>query len=316
MVNWYGMTKNGLHITNGNNLTDYLRDLDFKEDILTWQEMLCEGPTIPAINSRAFLNLRTAFLKTHYDIEVNTREILSELSKLNEIDKYTEINLWFEYDLFCHINLLGVINLLHQKEIKKPLYLICSGRVEGEKRLKALSELNPEQLKSHYKERVLLTKEDIELAIALWRTYCGRDHNILKPYIVKKSNFKYLSNCLRAHLERFPFQKSGLSVIEANILTIVKDNFIKSRNHLLGYSLNYQGYYGFGDIQVARIIDKLALFFTEDDNGITLNRKGHEALLKQHNFVKDINNDMVYGGVKRLEFQFNINQNKLIKTII
>ncbi|MBU2927182.1 DUF1835 domain-containing protein [Winogradskyella psychrotolerans] len=309
------MTKNCLHITNGNSLTDYLRDLDFKEDILTWQEMLCEGPTIPAINSREFLRLRVNFLKEYYDIEVNTREIISEVSKLDETDKYTEINLWFEYDLFCHINLIGVINLLHQKEIKKPLYLICSGRVKGEKRLKGLSELNPEQLKSHYKEKILLTREDIDLAIALWRTYCGKDHNILKPYIVKKSSFKYMSNCLRAHLERFPYQKSGLSVLETNILNIVKDNFIKSKGHLLGYCLNYQGYYGFGDLQLSRIIDKLDLFFTENDTGIILNRKGHEAILDQHNFAKEINNDMVYGGVNRLGFQFNIKQNKLIKTI-
>ncbi|MBC3846391.1 DUF1835 domain-containing protein [Winogradskyella echinorum] len=310
------MAKNILHITNGNALTDYLRDLDFKDDILTWQEMLCEGPTIPAINSRAFLKLRTDFLKKFYDIEVNTREILAELSKLDDTDKYSEINLWFEYDLFCHINLIGVINLLHQKEIKKPLYLICSGRVEGEKRLKGLGELNPKQLKLHYKEKIRLTQEDIDLTIALWRTYCGKDHNILKPYIVTNSSFKYMSNCLKAHLKRFPHQKSGLNVLEDNILRIVRDNFIKSKGHLLGYSINYQGFYGFGDIQLERIINKLDIFFDEDKTGLTLNRKGHEALLRQHNFASEINNDMVFGGVQRLEYQFNIKQNKLIKTIM
>lgn len=310
------MAKNILHITNGNALTDYLRDLDFKDDILTWQEMLCEGPTIPAINSRAFLKLRTDFLKKFYDIEVNTREILAELSKLDDTDKYSEINLWFEYDLFCHINLIGVINLLHQKEIKKPLYLICSGRVEGEKRLKGLGELNPKQLKLHYKEKIRLTQEDIDLTIALWRTYCGKDHNILKPYIVTNSSFKYMSNCLKAHLKRFSHQKSGLNVLEDNILRIVRDNFIKSKGHLLGYSINYQGFYGFGDIQLERIINKLDIFFDEDKTGLTLNRKGHEALLRQHNFASEINNDMVFGGVQRLEYQFNIKQNKLIKTIM
>ena len=304
-----------LHITNGNVLTDYLRDLDFTDDILTWQEMLSEGPTIAAINSRAFLRLRIEFLKKYYEIEVNTKEILTELSKLDTAEKYTEINLWFEYDLFCHINLLGVINLLHQKGINKPLYLICSGRVEGEKRLMGLGELSPEQLKLHYKEKVRLTQKDIDLAIALWRTYCGRDHNILKPYIVTKSSFKYMSNCLKAHLKRFPHQKSGLNVLEDNILRIVRDNFVKSKNHLLGYSLNYQGYYGFGDIQLERIIDKLDLFFDTNKMGIILNRKGHEALLRQHNFASEIRNDMVYGGIQRLEYQFNVKQNKLIKTI-
>ena len=310
------MSKNCLHITNGNFLTDYLRELNFTEDILTWQEMLCEGPTIAAIDSEAFFELRAEFLKNYYDIEVDTAELQKELSKLDNVENYSEINLWFEYDLFCHINLLGVINLLHQKEIDKPLYLICSGREEGEKSLKALSELRPEQLNTHYKNRILLTQEDIDLTIALWRTYCGKDHNILKPYIVKNSSFKYMSNCLKAHLKRFPHQKSGLNVLEDNILRLLRDNPIKSEHHLLGYSLNYQGYYGFGDIQLQRIIKKLSIFFDQTENGLKLNRKGHEALLRQNNFASEINNDMVYGGVERLEYQFSVEKNKLIKTIL
>ena len=309
------MTKNTLHITNGNSLTDYLRELDFTEDILTWQEMLCEGPTIPAIDSEAFFELRAEFLKSRYDIEVDSNELQKELSKLDHTEKYTEINLWFEYDLFCHINLLGVINLLHQKEVNKPIYLICSGRVKGEKNLKGLSELSPEQIKNHYNNKTLLAQEDIDLAIALWRTYCGTDHNILKPYIITKSNFKYMSNCLKAHLKRFPHYQSGLGTLEAHILNLVKQNNVKSQDHLLGYCLNYQGYYGYGDMQLKRKIKELHFFFNKTENGLELNRKGHEALLKQHNFATEVNNDMVYGGVNRLEFQFSENQNKLIKTV-
>lgn len=310
------MTKKILHITNGSVLTEYLKELDFKDDILTWQEMLCEGPTIPKIDSEEFFKIRSQFLKEYYDIEVDNKELQKELSKLNNADKYDEIHLWFEYDLFCHINLLGVLNLLHQKEIKKPLYLICSGRVEGEKNLKGLGELTQSQLLDHYNKRVRLTNEDKELAITLWRTYCGKDHNILKPYIVKESSFKYMSSCLKAHLKRFPHQKSGLSVLEDNILRLVRDNDIKSKHHLLGYSLNYQGYYGFGDSQHIRLIEKLSIFFEENESSLKLNRKGHEALLRQHNFATEVNNNMTYGGVNRLEFQFSIDQNKLVKTIL
>ncbi|MCB0398962.1 MAG: DUF1835 domain-containing protein [Winogradskyella sp.] len=310
------MKKQILHITNGTALTEYLRELDFKDDILTWQEMLCEGPTIPKIDSDEFFKIRSQFLKDYYDIEVDDNELQNELSKLDNADRYDEIHLWFEYDLFCHINLLGVLNLLHQKEIKKPLYLICSGRVEGEKSLKGLGELTPSQLLDHYNKRVRLTNEDKELAITLWRTYCGKDHNILKPYIVKESSFKYMSSCLKAHLKRFPHQKSGLSVLEDNILRLVRDNDIKSKHHLLGYCLNYQGYYGFGDSQHLRLIDKLSIFFEENENSLKLNRKGHEALLRQHNFAPEINNSMIYGGVNRMEFQFSIDQNKLVKTVL
>ena len=63
------------------------------------------------------------------------------------------------------------------------------------------------------------------------------------------------------------------------------------------------------------MIDNLSIFIEETEEGLELNRKGHEALLNQHNFSSEVNNDIYYGGVKRLEYQFNKKQNKLIKTV-
>ncbi len=310
------MGKRLLHITNGDVLTNYLNDLDFVGEKLTWKEMLCEGPTIVEINSNKFLDLRKSFFNTFYDIDLDTETIGLELNKLDAYKEYSEIILWFEYDLFCHINMIAVINLIMQKQIDLPISLVCSGRVKGSKILKGLSELNAEQLIDHYKNRVKLTSGDLELAKTIWGIYCGKDHNLLKPYIVTVSSFKYLSNCLKAHLERFPDSKHGLNILEKNILEIIKNNTIKSEHHLLGYVLNYQGYYGFGDLQISRIIGKLRGFFTNEDKQIILNRKGHEALLGQHNVAMEIDNNMVYGGLKKFDYQFNKKQNKLVKTVL
>lgn len=309
------MSKKILHITNGSGLTNYLKELDVEGVFLTWQEMLCEGPTVAVIDSETFFNCRKTFLNNAYDIEIDEKEYRQQLNKLNNPEQYSHIVLWFEYDLFCHINMIAVISLLHQREIDLPLYLVCSGRVEGEKNLKGLAELSPEQLLNHYKNKVELKGDDIDLAISLWRTYCGIDHNIFRLYIVTPSSFEYMSNCLKAHLKRFPDSKNGFNVLEKNILEIIRDNNIKSKHHLLGYALNYQGYYGFGDIQFERIINSLSIFFEETEDTLTLNRKGHEALINQRNFASELNNDIDYGGVNRLGFQFNIEENKLIKTI-
>ena len=305
-----------LHITNGDVLTQMLKELNVEGDYLTWQEMLCEGPTEIKIDTPSFYNKRKIFLNKFYDIEINEDEYISEIQKLNHLESFTEIVLWFEYDLFCHINLVAVISLLEQKHANLPLYLVCSGRVKGEKNLKGLSELSNGQLLYHYNNKVRLTPEDIEIAVSVWKTYCGKDHNLLKNYIVQKSSYKYLTNCLKAHLERFPELKSGLDILEENILNIIKDKNIKTRNHLLGYALNYQGFYGFSDMQISRIIDKLSIFFTEEEDKIILNRKGHEAILHQHNFTFEIGNNIPYGGVNRFEYQFSKKENKLIKTII
>ncbi len=304
-----------LHITNGGVLTSYLKELQVKGEIVTWQEMLCEGPTLEVIHSDELISKRSEFLSKFYNIELDFSKIdfaLTQLDKASE--RYTEVVLWFEYDLFCHINLLAVINLLKQKNIDLPTYLVCSGRVSGSKGLKGLGELTSGQLMTHYKNKVRLKQEDLELATTLWGIYCGVDHNLLKPYIVKTSSFKYMSNCLKAHLERFPDSVTGLNILETNILNLIKENEIKSKHHLLGYALNYQGFYGYGDLQLERIINCLSPFYTVEENRIELNRKGHEVLLGQYNAAKEFDNEMVFGGVNKLDFQFSKTENKLIKS--
>lgn len=309
------MTKQPLHITNGFKLKNYLDELKIEGEKMAWQEIICEGPTIKTIHSDDFIELRRNFLSTFYDIDLDLDKVNFALEQLSHVEQYTEVVLWFNYDLFSHINLIAVINLLQQKKIKLPIYLVCSGRIKGIKNLKGLNELSADQLTKHYKDKIKLNVQDIELAETIWGIYGGKDHNLLKPYIVKSSSFQYLSNCLKAHLERFPDSLTGLNVLEKNILNLVKSNDIKSKHHLLGYALNYQGYYGFGDMQLNAIIEKLTIFFTEKNDALVLNKKGIEALLNQHNFSSELNNNMIYGGVNIKDFQFSKAENRLIKTI-
>ena len=309
------MSKQQLHITNGSHLTNVLNELNIQGVKLTWQELLCEGPTTEKVGSELFLETRKSFFTQFYNIDLDIEFIKSELDKFNDSENYSEIVLWFEYDLFCHINMIAIISLIQQKKMNLPIHLVCSGRIEGSKNLMGLSELSPEQLLNHYKNKVLLNKDDIDIATTVWGIYCGVDHNLLKPFIVKPSSFKYLSNCLKAHLERFPDSVDGLSILERNILQIIVKHSITSKHHLLGYALNYQGYYGYGDLQLERIINQLSMFYSVTEGEIELNRKGHEALLGHHNFALEIDNDMMYGGVKKIAFQFNKSKNKLVKSI-
>lgn len=312
------MSSKILHITNGGSLTDYLHKLDIAspDNTITWHEALCVGPTIEDVASNEFIDKRKAFLESFYNITLSRKEMTLELNKLDHISEFTEIVLWFEYDLFCHINMVAVISLLEQKGIFLPIYLVCSGRVEGEKGLKGLPELNPEQLANHYQNKVKLNVDDIALARKVWKIYCGNDHNLLFPLVTRPSSFTYMSNCLKAHIKRFPDIRSGISTLEYNILKLVKENTITSRHHLVGYTLHYQGYYGYGDTQIARVIDLLAVFFEESEGALKLNRKGHLALEHQHNYQKEMNNTIIYGGASCLDYKFDKQQNKLIKTAI
>ena len=163
---------------------------------------------------------------------------MSQLKKLDAIDTYDEVILWFEFDLFCHINMIAAISYLIQKKRKEPLYLVCSGRVPGEKELIGLSELNDKQLISHYKNKIKLSEDDLDMAHFIWQLYCGNDPNKLKPEIRKSSNFKYLSSCIRAHIERYPNVHTGLNSLETNILRLIEREHITSEHQLCGYALS------------------------------------------------------------------------------
>jgi len=306
--------KRKLHVSNGESLTSRLREIGITGSILSWEEILCEGPTTYSIETRELFKLRRDYLGNTYDLEIDLKAYNQEINKLSNTSQYDEIVLWFEYDLFCHINMLAVISLLQQRHIQKPLYLVCSGRIKGDADLKGLSELSSAQLEKHYKNKVLLKHEDIELAKTLWGIYCGKDHNLFKPFIVKKSSFLYLGNCLKAHLMRFPDSVTGLGTLEQNILKILEEFKINSKNHLLGYALNYQGYYGYRDLQFGRIFNNLKPFIEETEDGLALNELGKKVLKGNYNVLNITNNNVVYGGVCRTDFFFDKTQNKLIKS--
>lgn len=309
------MSKKTFHITNGGVLTEYLTKLNFDGELMTWHEMLCVGPTTKEIDNDDFFNLRKEFIESTYNIPYKEEVFKKELNKLSTLEDYEEVILWFEYDLFCHINMISAISLLKQKKCHLPIYLVNCGKIEGEKQLKGFGELTPEQIQFNYENRIKLNVDDIAFAQKAWRIYCETDHNLFKELIVRPSNFEYMSNCLKAHMKRFPDTRTGLNMMEYNLLKLINEYKIKDRHHLLGYGLHYQGYYGYGDMQIERIINNISLFYDETEEQLVLNRNGHLALEHQQNFFEEMKSDFQFGGVKKSDFQYLKTESKLVNTI-
>jgi len=302
-----------LHILNGDSLTPRLAKLGIEDDQLVWREMLCEGTTSYDLKSEAFKEERISYLKAFgTDEKTYTESFLNPLLTTN-FAKYTSIVLWFEYDLFCHINMMAALSHIKQLKISGKIYLVCSGWIENDPNLKGLGELTDAQLKAHYQEKVELTDTDMTLADALWNLYCSDNHTDFKKYVTTTSSFPYLSNCINAHLKRFPSIESGLNVLEAHILKIIHKEEIKNTRQLTGYILQYQGYYGFGDLQIIRIIDKLAVFYETKDERLVLNRNGLLAIDTMQNFYNELSDDTVFGKCRKYEFSYHPSEQILTK---
>lgn len=304
-----------LHITNGDDLAENLRQLDIPGEIIVWREMLCEGPTTMELGSKEFFDMRSRFLEETYQIppEEYREKFLEELHKLTVTNSHEEIILWFEFDLFSHINMSAAISHLLENKKEIPVTLVCSKRLKGEKEFSPLSQLSLKHLANHYDHRINLNKDDLEMAGLIWQLYNGDNPQKLKALIKTKTNFEYLSSCIRAHLERFPNTKTGINALERNILKLIEKNNITSVSHLIGYSLEYQGYFGLGDLQLQRVIDNLQLFYVVREDKVELTTQGKEALSATRNFYRELKNDDWLGGVKKYDFLYDSDSHKILK---
>jgi hypothetical protein len=269
-----------LHITNGDNFTQRLQQLQVKGDFITWREMLCEGKTETNVGSESFWKTRFDFLHKNYNVSKSwfVEKTLKEYRSLCNHKQQDQIILWFEYDLFCQINMLAVISWLKTNRRHAEISLICSGKEDDSDRLYSLSDLSDEQLLHSFDNRIVLSQDDIEYADYVWQLYCS-DNPIRLENLTDFENyqFQYLYEALQAHLKRFPSIKNGLNELENRLLELSVIEKPKSKKDLLVNILKNQGRYGFGDSQYERILNSLNPLFSSF-KPVKLTRKGKQIL--------------------------------------
>tara|TARA_R110002124_G_scaffold39716_2_gene125276 strand:- start:754 stop:1698 length:945 start_codon:yes stop_codon:yes gene_type:complete len=311
------MSSSILHITNGDFTTNYLKELNFSGDFITWREMLSEGKTTTDVGSEDFWKNRFEFFKTSYKvskqkfIEYTLKEYRNLCNKKNN----KEIVLWFEHDLFCQINMLAVLSWLNRYRKGYDISLICSGKIGNSTKMYSISELNKNQINNHFKNRVALSQDDIEYADYIWQLYCS--DSPLRLETVYKFNpmspFHYLATAIEAHLQRFPSIKNGLNKIENTVLETAQNQNFTSKKELISSLIQEQKVYGLGDLQYEHSIDTLNPLFNSF-NPVKLSKKGKQVLENQLNFYGQIRNDISYlGGSKKYSFLFQNDSKKLLQ---
>ncbi len=305
-----------LHITNGDNFTEKLKNLNLKGDIITWREMLCEGKTETNVGSESFWKTRFEFLNKNYKVtkSIFIEKTLKEYRSLCNHKQQDQIVLWFEYDLFCQVNMLAVLSWLKANRKYAEISLVCSGKEDDTDKLYGLGELSDEQLLKLYENRTVLTQDDVEYADYVWQLYCS-DNPIRLENLQDfgQFQFEYLSEAVKAHLHRFPTIKNGLNALENSVLDYSLSKKPKSKVELLGGLLKNQGNYGFGDTQFERILTTLKPLYTSF-NPVKLSRKGKAVLEGKTNYYSTIReNDAYLGGALKYNYLYNTDSNRILK---
>jgi len=209
--------------------------------------------------------------------------------------------------------MIAAISYLQQQQCSTPIQLVCSGHLPNESNLFGLGELDDEQLIDHYNSKITLKNSDLQLAKRIWYIYCSEDHSKLKPSLAKDSSFLYLSNCISAHKERFPEARKGFNTLETKVLKLIQEHKVSSERHLCSYLLQYQGYYGFGDTQLFKLIERMRPYFNLKEGTLVVNAFAKAVLEGKENAYQKIKHDAYFGGASKFDFLYNSENHQLIK---
>ncbi|HSM63152.1 MAG TPA: hypothetical protein VK833_04365, partial [Gillisia sp.] len=78
-------------------------------------------------------------------------------------------------------------------------------------------------------------------------------------------------------------------------------------------SLQYQGYFGYGERQIQRLLDKLKQFYKLEKESVVLTSEGEEALAGSRNFYRVLKNDEFLGGVRMYDFLYDSESHNILK---
>jgi Domain of unknown function (DUF1835) len=244
------------HILNGDCLAEQLSQTSINQDFIVCRECLIDG-NITANYLTDFWKIRANFITETYgaSIEDYFSKSVNELEKLNHLPDNSELCLWFENDLFCQTNMWFVLSLLsiHTNLQLYRIFPIIENKADI---WKGFGIADTKSLELAYSKKVPFKPMDIELGLNLWIAYQNRDFEKLKELSKENSVcFEYLEEVCQAHIDRFPLGKTLGRPDQ--VVKQIMDTKSKEFSVVFEEFSAQEGIYGFGDLQVKSIYDRV-----------------------------------------------------------
>lgn len=237
-----------IHVLPGDSLTAEFSQTGIGGDVIVCRETLIAGD-ISEENLDLFWDIRANFVMLDYGGDpIEYRESVAyELEKLIDLDPETEVNLWFEYELFCQANMWFCLDLLKNHE---NIYRVAPLNASPDDVWKGFGQHDAAALNECFQERVKITAEDLSTGRELWDAFRKRESKRL----LELGNYR--SAC-------FPFLKetsNAAAEIETRPIKILKEITATGLSEIETIFPEFQkcaGVYGYGDLQVERLLEKL-----------------------------------------------------------
>ncbi|MFN0139822.1 MAG: DUF1835 domain-containing protein [Pyrinomonadaceae bacterium] len=239
------------HVLPGDSLVEEFKKTNIDGEVIVCREALISGP-IEADSLDDFWQQRARFILTEYgedEIEYHDK-VAAELNKLTEITSDDEVNLWFEYELFCSVNYWFCLSLL--KSTGATIYRVEPIGLDEDKRWDGFGYFAADDLIACFEMRHKLSGSDADLGADLWQAYRRQDERKL---IELSSADNEAFPCLRQVVAAANEQ----DIQPREILRMIASEGEKDFAQLFAEFKKRAGVYGYGDLQVQRLLDQLSL---------------------------------------------------------
>jgi hypothetical protein len=213
--------RDALHVTNGESTGNTLRRTGLGGAVLTWDDVLYEGP-VPAVPGERLRELRARFLS-----ECGWGDARSIEHSLERRDRHLEqalhagrdVVLWFEHDLYDQLQLLQILaQAAATAGVSRP-ELIVVGSFEGHPGFHGLGELTADELESLWPRRRLAGDDALDVAVRAWDALRAPEPMRIEALLAEDlSALPFLASALARLLEELPDTETGLSRSERQLL--------------------------------------------------------------------------------------------------
>lgn len=211
-----------LHITNGDNAADLIKDAVFTGQILAWRDVLHEGPVPAGLGLPQLSELRGAYIAAQgwgklYEIKASFAERDGLMARFREHD---EIVLWFEHDLYDQLQLIQLLAWFFGRERgATKISLICLGEYPGIHPFHGLGQLTVNQMAALFPVRHVVTHKEMKTGFLAWQAFTAPDPTEIEKLLATNLTvLPFLRAALLRHLQQFPSTRNGLSRTEQQIL--------------------------------------------------------------------------------------------------
>lgn len=235
-----------IHVLPGDSLSADFRKSGIEGDVVVFRECLVVGD-LTGSTLEEFWDTQANFTSIEYGGDpIEYREYVAyELERLIDLSADDEVNLWFEYELFCQTNMWFCLDLL--KDTPASVYRVEPMDASPDDVWKGFVNVSPESLAECYGSRTLFSSDDIETGSRLWSAFRDRDSSLLLKLGDRRSPcFPFLKEVCDAAAE--------IDSRPAEVVRQLKELGHKDIDSLFPEFKKRAGVYGFGDLQVARLL--------------------------------------------------------------